>query len=295
MLFPFRFFLALFAGVALARADGITLEQADGARLSLPAPATRLVTLSPHLTELVFAAGAGELLVATVAYSDYPLDARDVPRIGDAFRLDAEGILARRPDLVIAWDSGNPQAAVGQLRDLGLTVWSVEIREPHEIADVLEAIGTATGRTESARTEAGQVRQRLERLVRRYDRAEPIDYFYQVGVKPLFTINGEHLIARGLALCGGRNIFAGESGLAFQVGYEAVIVADPDALIAPQTEGAPDPLAAWREWPAMRAVRRDALFLLPADPVSRATPRFLDSLELACTLLDDLRKHNNDG
>lgn len=290
----FRCFLALCACISIARADLIELEQADGSNLSLQGPAKRLVTLSPHLAELVFTAGAGDLLLGTVAYSDYPAAAADIPRIGDAFRLDAESILARRPDLVIAWDSGNPQAAVDQLRSLGLTVWSVEIREPEEIADILEAIGSATGRPEPARSHGRIIRERLARLARQYQQASQMEYFYQVGVKPLFTINGEHLISKGLTLCGGRNVFEDENGLAFQVGYEAVIVANPDALFAPRPEGAPDPLAAWRDWPAMRAVQRDALFLLPADPVSRATPRFLDSLEFACTLLDGLRGQNRD-
>ena len=128
-------------------------------------------------------------------------------------------------------------------------------------------------------------------MTRQYAGVDVLDYFYQVGVKPLFTINGDHLISKGISLCGGRNVFDAEPGLAFQVGYESVIVANPAALLAPHREHTLDPLSAWRDWPAMRAVRQEALFLLPADPISRATPRFLDSLELACKLLHSLREH----
>jgi iron complex transport system substrate-binding protein len=256
----------------------------------LAAPATRIVTLSPHLTELVFAAGAGDQLIATVEYSEYPSAAAEIPRIGDAFRLDIERIVMLHADLVIAWESGNPQAAIDQLRLLDIPVWSVEIREPGGIADTLEGIGMATGRPETANSEGRKIREQLLNLSRQYDGVDVLDYFYQVGVKPLFTINGEHLISKGLSLCGGQNVFGAEPGLAFQVGYESVIVANPDALFAPYLEDMPDPLAAWRDWPAMRAVRQEALFLLPADPISRATPRFLDSLELACKLLHSLRE-----
>jgi len=252
---------------------------------------TRVVTLSPHLTELVFAAGAGDRLIATVEYSEYPEAAVDIPRVGDAFRLDIERIVALRADLLIAWDSGNPRAAIDQLRSLGVPVWSVEIREPGEIANILEAIGRATGQPETANSEAEKIRERLRNLTRQYEGVDTLAYFYQVGVNPLFTINGDHLISKGLDLCGGQNVFDEESGLAFQVGYESVIVANPDALFAPWIESMPDPLSAWRDWPAMQAVRRDALFLLPADPISRATPRFLDSLELACKLLHQLREY----
>jgi iron complex transport system substrate-binding protein len=287
--------VALFACCPPAVAAEIRLEQADGSTMELSGPASRIITLSPHLTELVFAAGAGDQLVGTVEFSEFPEAATRIPRVGDAFRLDLERILALNADLVIAWESGNPEPAINQLRILGVSVWSVEIREPLEIADALESIGLATGHSESARREGDRIRSRLNRLTRQYQGVRVLDYFYQVGVKPLFTINGNHLISKGLALCGGRNVFADEPGLAFQVGYESVIVASPDVLFAPFLEGMPDPLAAWREWPSMAAVREGALYLLPADPISRATPRFLDSLELACTLLQNLREQGNDG
>ena len=288
----FLFVLGLVA-CGILFADGeITLEQADGSELLLPAPATRVITLSPHLTELVFAAGAGDRLIATVEFSDYPESARDVPRIGDAFRLDIERIVALRPDLVIAWDSGTPRPAVAQMRALGIPVWSVEIREPGEIADILEATGKATAEPGTAGAGAMALRQRLVGLSERYQGLDALEYFYQVGSTPLFTVNGDQLISKGLSLCGGRNIFADEPALAFQVSHESVIVADPDALFAPYQDAKPDPLMAWRDWPSMQAVRQDALFLLPADPVSRATPRFLDSLELACKLLNELREHD---
>jgi len=270
----------------------ILLEGADGSTLSLDVPARRLITLSPHLTELVFAAGAGERIIATVEYSEFPAAAADIPRVGDAFRLDTERIVALGADLVIAWDSGNPRPAVAQLRHLGVPVWPVEIRSPAEIADVLEDIGRAVENTGPAGREADRIRERLARLSQRYEGVESLDYFYQVGQKPLFTINGDHLISMGLDLCGGHNVFSGEPGLAFQVSHESVIVANPHALFAPWQQDTADPLAGWRDWPAMKAVRRDALYLLPADSVSRATPRFLDSLELACKLLHGLQENH---
>jgi iron complex transport system substrate-binding protein len=278
-----------------AGAADIRLTQADGSPLWLTAPAQRIVTLAPHLAEGVFAAGAGPRLLATVEYTEYPRAAASLPRIGDAFRLDVERIVALRPDLVMAWDSGNPRQAVAQLRDLGLAVWSVEIRAPAAIPDFIDAVGRATGLADQAAPVARDLRHRLGELAERYDGAGPVRYFYQVDVKPLFTINGEHLISRSLALCGGVNVFDAEPGLAFQASRESVIIADPEALIAPWLEGTADPLEAWRGWPGMRAVRNDALFLLPADEISRATPRFLDSLELACKLLHGLRGRDSNG
>ncbi|MGD8346617.1 MAG: cobalamin-binding protein [Lysobacterales bacterium] len=269
---------------------GIVLPAADGVDLHLETPAVRVITLSPNLAELLFAAGAGTRLVATVEYSDYPAEAARLPRVGDAFRLDIEGILALKPDLVIAWHSGTPGAAVEQLRLLGVPVWPVEIREPEEIALTLENIGRATDSAKTAKKAAGAFRARLQRLEQSHQNVEPLDYFYQVDARPLFTINGEHLISRGLALCGGRNIFSDEPALAFQVSHEAVIAADPDVLFAPSLPENADPLLAWREWTTLKSVRHNRLFLLNADHVSRATPRWLDSIETACSLLQSVRR-----
>lgn len=267
----------------------VELPQADGSTLILPRPATTLITLAPHLTELVFAAGAGGQVIATVEYSEYPAAAASIPRIGDAFRLDLERILTLKPDLVIAWQSGNPQPAIARLRALGMPVWTIEIRRPEQIAATLEWLGQATGKVESAQLAARQTRRKLEALSSQYAGLAPVSYFYQVAANPLYTINGEHLISGGLELCGGVNIFQHESGLAPQVSYEAVIAADPQVVLAPATPTQDDPLAYWRDWPRMRAVAMGALFVLPADEISRATPRMLDAVATACGLLNRIR------
>lgn len=294
MLKPIFYLALLLAWAPIVPAE-VRLPQPDGSELILPEPARRIITLAPHLAEGVFAAGAGGQLVATVEYSEYPPAAADIPHIGDAFRLDIERILALRPDLVIAWGSGNPRPAVEQLRELGLAVWSVEIREPGGIPAFIEAVGRATGHQAEAAGEAARLRLQLDEIEQRYAAAEPVRYFYQVDAKPLFTINGQHLISRGLALCGGSNIFADEPGLAFQVARESVIVANPEAMLAPRLPGATDPLSAWRDWPGLAAVQEDALFLLSADEISRATPRFLNSLGTACKLLQELRERTRNG
>lgn len=271
------FSLPLFAAVEL--------RQADGSKLTLPGPAETLVTLAPHLTELVFAAGAGDKIIATVEYSDFPTAAAGIPRVGDAFRLDLERILTLKPDLVIAWQSGNPRAAVAYLESLGIPTWTVEIRRPQDIAAVLEAIGLASGGSRAARESAEKTRKRVRELTALYAGQPEVTYFYQVAENPLYTVNGDHLISRSLALCGARNIFADASGLAPVVSRESVMAANPQALLAPAGPPQSDPLLAWRDWPAMQAVQTGAMFQLPADEISRATPRLFDAVAIGCELL----------
>ncbi len=267
----------------------VELPQADGSTLLLEQPATTLISLSPHLAELVYAAGLGERLLATVEYSEYPEAARSLPRIGDAFRLDLERIITLAPDLVVAWHSGNPAAGIERLRSLGLKVWSLEITRPQQIADTLMQLGQAAGQAESAASAARQVEQQIEALRQRYAGLEPVSYFYQVAGKPLFTINGQHLISTGFELCGGVNVFADQPALAPQISRESVIVANPQAMLAPVLPGQEDPLTHWLQWHDLQAVQNDALFLLDADKISRATPRILEALQTGCKLLDGIR------
>ncbi len=278
------FFLTVFP----ARA-GIVLDQADGSELVFAQPARKVITLAPNLAELMFAAGAGDLLVATVEYSDYPKGAATLPRIGDAFRFDLERIVSIKPDLVIGWQSGNPKAALNSLEDLGLRVWRTEIRNPEGIAEVMEQMGRATGRIGAGRHPANEFRERLARLRTENAGKLRLRYFYQVAERPLFTVNGDHLISQGLSVCGAENVFGSLPALAPQISHEAVLLADPDVLVAPRVPDQPDPLMAWRSWPRLRAVQTNFLVYLPADQISRATPRLLDSIELACTLLDGFR------
>ena len=273
------------------QAESITLQQADGSELLLDQPARTIITLSPHLAELAFAAGVGEHVVATVEYSNYPAQAVDLPRVGDAFRLDLERILSLQPELVIAWETGNPAMAIARLQELDITTWVVEIRQPEEIASILQQMGAAGGNAQSGQLAAQQARSRLQEIAQEGIGKPKVSYFYQVAARPLFTLNGQHLISQSLALCGGENVFADETVLAPQISLEAVIVRDPTVLFAAAVAGQPDPLAAWQEWPRMQAVKKQRLYPLPADEISRATPRMLDAVATACSLLHSQAKH----
>ncbi|MCW8925834.1 MAG: cobalamin-binding protein [Xanthomonadales bacterium] len=290
-----RYLLIAFLGlagvfVAWPVAADIVLPQADGTRLVLKHPAERIVTLAPNLAELVFAAGAGSKLIGAVEYSNYPPPVTRVPRIGDAFRIDLEHIVQLEPDLVIAWQSGNPPTALQKLEQLGLVVWRIEITHPRQIADSVQHIAMAAGTENHGLAAAAQLRERLESLRRANTGKLPVSYFYQVSQRPLYTVNGSHIISRGLEMCAAHNVFSDLAALAPQISREALIAADPQVMVAPQVEGEPPALENWLDWPNLRAVKNGALVYLPADEISQATPRLLDGLELACKLLDPLRK-----
>lgn len=280
--------LCLFASSAASRAwqlhDGNgTLVQGSGAT------ARRLVTLAPGLAELVFAAGAGSKLAATVAYSDYPPAARVVPRIGDAFAVNLEALLAAHPDLVLAWGGGTPPALVERIRKLGIPVAVLRTRSLDDVAAHLRLIGVVTGREGTANAAAKRYKQALAALRARYAGRPALRVFYQVSLHPLFTVNGAQAIGRVLALCGGRNVFAGLAAPAPRVSVEAVLAADPQVILYSRDADAHALPRFWRRLPTLAAVRHHTVYAVAADKLVRSTPRLIQGIRSVCEALDRAR------
>ncbi|OGI43955.1 MAG: cobalamin-binding protein [Candidatus Muproteobacteria bacterium RBG_16_65_31] len=262
-----------------------------GATVVLAAPARRVVSLAPHVTELLYAAGAGRYVVGAVDYSDYPEAAKRIPRVGGYTGLDLEAIVALRPDLIIAWQSGNPPSQVERLRALGLAVYVSEPRHIEDVATNIERLGRLAGTADAALRAARAFRQRHEALRRRYAARPAVTVFYQIWDRPLMTVNGKQLISDVIHLCGGRNVFADLPILAPTVDVEAVLAADPEAIVASGAGAArPEWFDAWRRWPQLRAVRRDNLFVVPPDVLQRHGPRILDGAEHLCADLETARR-----
>jgi iron complex transport system substrate-binding protein len=272
-----------------ARAE-IVVTDASGVSVLLAAPARRIVSLSPHITELLFAVGAGDRLVGNVDYGDYPPAARTLPKVGDYANLDLEGIVALKPDLVMGWQSGNPAAAVARLRAMGLKVHLSEPGRIEDIAGELERVGRLVGTEAAAKAAATAFRERHAQLVARYSRQPPVTVFYQIWRQPLMTVNSKQIISDAIRLCGGRNVFAQLQGLAPTVSVEAVIAANPEVIVASgMGESRPEWLDDWRRWNTLTAVARDNLYFVPPDLIQRHTPRILDGVEKLCTHLDAAR------
>lgn len=268
----------------------ITVVGVDGHSVTLEQPAERIVTLAPHLTELVYAAGAGEQLVGVGNFSDYPREAETLPRVGDAYRLDLERIVALKPDLVLAWESGNAQRAIDNLRALRLAVLVTETRGLEGIAELIMRIGVLAGTQLEAEANATEFRNGIAGLRRRYGGRPTVSVFYQVAAQPLFTLSGRHFLNEVITLCGGRNVFSDLVILAPRVSEEAVLARDPDVIIAGIGPGQTGALARWERWDNLNAVKRGKLFTLPADLLHRPTPRLLEGARMMCEILERARE-----
>ncbi|HEX6735431.1 MAG TPA: helical backbone metal receptor, partial [Azonexus sp.] len=178
---------ALLVVLPSARAE-LVFKDDRGHEVRLKGPAQRIITLAPHAAESLYAAGAGSRLVGTVDYSDYPPQAKKVPRVGGYSRLDLEAIAALKPDLILAWESGNNMKQVDKLRALGLTVHVSQPNKMENVADQLERLGQLAGTEAVANEAARSFRQRLERL-RAANAGKPkVRVFYQIWKTPLTTV-----------------------------------------------------------------------------------------------------------
>jgi len=278
----------LFFCIVPVRAEVLVRDDA-GMTLRLAAPARRIVSLVPHATENLFAAGAGDRIVGVVEYSDYPEAAKRITRVGDYAHPDLEAIAALKPDLVVVWQSGQA-ALVRRIASLGLPVFQTQPDRLEDIPGNIEKFGRLAGSEAVARRVAADFRQRLAALRQRYSARPKVAVFYQAWNRPLLTVGGSQIISDVIRLCGGTNLFARLAAKAPSVSVEAVLAADPEAIIASRMGAETEVgLDAWRRWTQLRAVKRGNLFAIPADLLQRPTPRLLDGAEQLCRDLETAR------
>lgn len=252
------------------------------------APATRIVTLAPNLTELVYSAGAGEFLVGASAYSDYPPAALDLPIVGDAFMIDQERLAMLQPDLLLVWKGGTPAHVVDELRDLGYRVEALRTDSLDDVSNAMARIGTLTAREAVAEQAIASYESGLAGIRGSAPVAGDIRVFYQVSARPLYTINDHHYVSEIITMCGGINVFADLKELAPSVDVEAVIERDPEVILTSSDAG-DDAFAHWHRWPELAANRFDNHYRMPADAIGRATPRLVQAAEAVCAALVEAR------
>jgi len=251
----------------------------------------RVVTLAPHITEMVFAAGAGPTLVGTVISSDHPQRARTLPKVGDgATHISMERLAALAPSLVLAWqDSGAVAAAAPILHELGIPLEFVTPARLDDIPDYIERLGSRLGTPLQAREAAAEKRAELQALRHRYARRPPVSVFIEVGHVPLYAAGSDPLLNDALETCGGINIFADSQLAALPVGPEHILSRHPDVIIVAQA-GRQRTQQAAKRWAALGlGTGSTRLYNIDPDTLFRPGPRLLDATRNLCEMLEDAR------
>lgn len=279
-----------FCLMSLAAHADISVVDDAGNKVVLAKPAQRIVALAPHLTEMLFAVGAGDHLVGRVSHSDYPAEAQAIPLVGDNLHVDMERLIALKPDLLVVWLHGSAGPQLESLRKLGIPLFYSEPHTLDQIEDTLLRLGKLAGTEPKAKQVADGMREDLKKLSARYAGRPTVRVFYQVWDKPLYTLNGRHFVSDVLRLCGGENIFAGLSATAPVVNVEAVLQENPEAVISGDMRKQEESgLNLWHQYPTLLATRRDNLFSLDPDLLVRPGPRIVAGATAVCEELETAR------
>lgn len=282
-------FLSFFIN-AFAWSAPIRLIDDLGVELNLEQAAQRVVLLGPNLVESIYAIDAAHTVVAVADHSDYPPQARTIPRVASHNTINYEKILALAPDLVVVWASGFGADKIQKLRDLGLTVFASEPQRLADVGQLLRTLGQLTGHSFSANRAALSYARRLDELTQRYHHQRPVRVFYQIWHRPMQTLNDKHIVNDVISLCGGVNVFAKQREIAPKVTVEAVIALDPELIITGVSDSKrPSWFDDWQLWPSITAVKKNQLFVVNADTMVRHAPRILLGAEQLCRHLAKAR------
>ena len=274
-----------------ARAEALEVVDDTGQKVRLASPPARIVSLSPGATEMLFAAGAGDHIVATVQYADVPEVAKRIERIGDSAAVDLERLLALRPDVVVVWPGGNSAAQIDRIARLGLPVYRQVTARLDDLAPSLRRLGRLAGTQVVADGAADAVQRRLEGLRRDYGGRVPVRVLLEVWNQPLYTVGGPQMMSDALAACGAVNVFGDLAELSPVVQVEAVVARNPDAIVAVASARAgAEWLKVWRAFPALKAARRGNLLTFSDPALSRLGPGAVAATAGLCEVIDGARR-----
>ena len=265
----------------------------NGDKLTIANAAQRIISLSPNTTEILFHIGAGEKIVGADEYSNYPQAANKIVRVNNHAAANYELILSLKPDLVIAWQSGNGEKIISRIRELNIPVFVVETASLEDIPDLYRRLGQLSGYADQANTQAEKFSQRLNQLRKSFSSKKDIRVFYQIWNEPLMTLNGDHMVTDMIELCGGINVFSDAAALVPYVNIESVVAANPQIIIS-GGKNKTDLLDSgfWRKWSGISAVKNQHLYAIPSDLLQRHSDRILDGTRLMCEYVDLVRSLN---
>jgi iron complex transport system substrate-binding protein len=278
--------VVVFVLVAAAATDALALQTTDdrGVTILLGQPAQRIVTLAPHLAEIAFAAGAGAKLTGVSSFSRHPAEAQRSPVVASHGRVDIERLIALRPDLVLAWQSGNSPLQIDRLERIGIRVFVTEVRTLADIPRIVRVVGALAGSMEVAESRARQFENEIADLYKRYAEERRVAVFLEIWHTPLLTVNGAHLISDALRLCGGRNVFAAGRTLTPLVSREQILDARPEAIV---TSGfGSEALQAWGGLELVPAVRNRRIYAIDPDRLHAQGPHVLEGVRALCGRLE---------
>jgi iron complex transport system substrate-binding protein len=259
-----------------------------GRNVTVPDDPRKIIALAPSITEIIYDLGEERRLQGVTQYSDYPTQARDLPRVGSYVRLDLEKIIALQPDLCLAIKDGNPKQIIDKIVALGIPVYVIEPRSLEHTMDTIARIGTLLNAEQAAAKVVADMQGRITRVqtaVKKTGYRPRV--FFQIDAEPLVSAGNHTFIHELIELAGGINTAAGEDPYP-RYSWEDILVLQPDIVLISSMAGGLEPrelVRAWQQWKQLKAVINKKIFVVDADLFDRPTPRLVDGLELIAGII----------
>ncbi len=250
----------------------------------------RIIALAPHITELLYAVGAGEQLVAVSDYSDYPAAANRLPKVAGYQGIDLEAVLALRPDLIIAWRAAPATAELQRLQQLGIRIVYSDPQTLQGIIDEVRHLGELTGKKQQALQLADKLTLKLQELTGRYSAKMAVPVFFAMDTELLTTVAANSMVQQILALCGADNPFAVMPNDYPRVSLEQVLHSQPELIIQAGTAAMPANFSYWQRFRMIPAVKKKQFLAVNADELYRMTPRTFDAAAAVCEGVEQVRQ-----
>jgi len=249
---------------------------------------TRIISLAPNITEILYIIGAGKQIVAVSAYSNYPKAAKKLPIVTTYNDLDLERIIHLKPNFIVVWKEGNPSAQIRQLKGLHIKVVVLSFQKISDIPHAMLVLGQLTGHEQQAKRQAKKFEKSLKQLKQKYSRRKKVTVFYQLSQDPLMTLNKHSMVDQMIQVCGGENIFHDTIGLAPMVNIESILARNPQAILISNTnKAAQQEKLYWQEYPMLQAVKNKQIFIINADLIERPGPRLIQGITQICQYLSN--------
>ena len=250
-------------------------------KIYLAKPPTRLVSLAPSITEVLYAIGSSEQIVGVTEYCDYPPEARLKPKVG-YIHPNLESIVALRPDLILAPREFLRAEILGKLEQLKLATFILEAKTIEDVLSHIQTIGRMLGHSASADALVAEMRQRITEIKTRTAALPRPRLLYVLNSEPLITVGPDSFIGQLIELAGGTNVAARAKTPYPRLNMEEVLKADPELLIFPvgAAEGIPDSeQRVWKRWGTLTAVKQGRFHHISSDLLNRPGPRIVQGLE----------------
>ncbi|MES0362920.1 MAG: cobalamin-binding protein [Desulfobacteria bacterium] len=285
-------FFALILAVSLGHvspleAQRVFVDELDR-KVVVPDVPTRIVSLGPNITEILYALNLGDRIVGVTKFSDYPREAKQKPRVGTYVNFNIEKIVSLQPDLIIATYGGNPKTAILRLEELGQAVYVTKAKTVEDVLNMIESIGMITDTREMAGTILNGLKKRIKGVTDRVRHATRPLVFLQINAKPLMTVGPGSFHSQLIEIAGGRNLAEGSTIRYPQYSIEDVLQRGPDYILISTMDRAglfEEQKADWMRWQNIPAVKNNRICFLDSDLIDRASPRIVDGLEEMAKLI----------